>query len=82
MKEKYNVDISLVSSGKMALYNAYMPGKKHEARKAQRIEDIYRQIAVDDPVPEGRYYLQLEVGGEVIGEGIDFSLPTIKYIFA
>jgi hypothetical protein len=26
--------------------------------------------------------LQLEIGGEVIGEGCDFSIPTIKYIFA
>jgi hypothetical protein len=24
----------------------------------------------------------LELGGEVIGEGVDFSTPTVKYVFA
>jgi hypothetical protein len=65
----------------MALYNAYLPNKKHEPRKQRLIEEVYREIAVDEPVPEGRYYLQLELGGEVVGEGVDFSTPTLKYIF-
>jgi ubiquitin-activating enzyme E1 len=82
MKERFNIEVTLVSAGKMSIYNAYLPGKKHEPRKSINIEDIYKQIAVDEPIPEGRYYLQLEIGGEVIGEGCDFSIPTIKYIFA
>jgi len=65
----------------MALYNAYLPGKKHEPRKQRLIEEVYRDIATDEPIPEGRYYLQLELGGEVIGDGCDFSTPTLKYIF-
>lgn len=80
MKNKFNIDITLVSSGKVALYNSYLPGNKHSVRRPRLIEEVYREIT-DEPIPEGRYYLALEIGGEVIGEGCDFMIPTIKYIF-
>src|SRR5258708_2689614 len=47
MKEKFNIDVTLVSSGKIALYNAYLPGKKHEARKSREIAEIYNSISTD-----------------------------------
>ena len=71
----------MVSSGRLALFNAYLPSKKHEPRRARLIEEVYREIATDEPLPDGRYYLQLEIGGSVIGDGSDFSTPTIKYVF-
>ena len=80
LKEKYGIEITLVSSGKVALYNGYLPGNKHAVRLPRLIEEVYREIA-DDPIPEGRTYLALEIGGEVIGEGCDFSTPTVKYVF-
>lgn len=80
MKERFNIEVTLISSGKVALYNGYLPGNKHSVRLPRNIEDIYREIA-EEPIPEGRYYLALELGGEVIGEGCDFMMPTIKYIF-
>lgn len=45
MKKRFNVDITLVSSGKVALYNAYLPGNKHAARKTRFIEEVYREIS-------------------------------------
>ena len=54
------------------MFNGYLPGGKHNERKGRLVEDIYNQIAPDDPVPETRNYLQLEVGGEYIPEGCDF----------
>lgn len=80
MKKRFNIDITLVSSGKVALFNAYLPSGKHNARKPRLIEEVYKEIA-EEPIPEGRYYLALELGGEVIDEGCDFTMPTIKYIF-
>jgi len=71
MKERFNIEVTLVSSGKTALFNAYLPGKKHDARLPRIIEEVYREVA-EEPIPEGRYYLALEIGGEVIGEGCDF----------
>ncbi len=78
--EKYQVEITLVSSGKVALYNGYLPGNKHGVRLTRTPEDVYHEIA-EDQIPEGRRYLALELGGEVIGEGCDFSMPTVKYYF-
>lgn len=78
--EKYQVEITLVSSGKVALYNGYLPGNKHAERLTRTPEDVYSQIA-EDKIPEGRRYLALELGGEVVGEGCDFSMPTVKYYF-
>jgi ubiquitin-activating enzyme E1 len=80
MKERFNIEITLVSCGKMALFNSYLPGGKHEARRDREIAEVYRSIS-DEPIPDGRYYLCLELGGEVIGEGCDFAIPTVKYIF-
>jgi len=81
MKEKFNIEVTLVSSGKIALFNSYLPGGKHEPRKTKEIAQVYRDISTDEPIPEGRYYLKIELGGEVIGEGVDFAIPTVKYIF-
>jgi hypothetical protein len=78
--EKFQIEITLVSCGKVALYNGYLPGNKHAVRLTRPPEDVYREIA-EDQIPESRRYLALELGGEVIGEGSDFSMPTIKYYF-
>jgi len=80
LKERFNIDITLVSSGKVALYNGYLPGNKHAVRKGRLIEDVYREIA-EDPIPEGRNYLAVEIGGEDLAEGCDFTTPTVKYYF-
>ena len=65
----------------MSLFNAYLPNNRHEPRKQRFIEEVYKEIATDDPIPDGRYYLQIEIGGNEITSGHDFSSPTVKYIF-
>lgn len=80
MKEKYNIEITLVASGRIALYNMYLPGKKHEPRLVREISEVYKEIAKEE-FPEGRNYMILELGGEVIGENCDFQIPTVKYYF-
>jgi len=80
MKERFNIDVTLISCGRIALYNSYLPGNKHGVRKPRLIEEVYKEIS-DEPIPDGRYYLPLELGGEVIGEDCDFMIPTVKYIF-
>jgi len=64
----------------MALFNSYLPGGKHEARRQREISEVYKEIS-DEPIPDGRYYLAIELAGEVIGAGKDFSIPTVKYVF-
>jgi len=64
----------------MALFNAYLPGGKHESRRGEEIYSVYDRIS-EQKVPENRGYLKLEIAGEVIGAGKDFAVPTVKYVF-
>jgi len=81
LKAKYNVEITMMSCGpKTVLFNGYLPGGKHNVRKPRLIEDVYRETS-EIPLPEGRKYLALQVGGEDLAEGCDITMPIIQYIF-
>ena len=71
----------MIACGKLALFNSYLPGGKHEPRRARIIEEVYREIS-DEPIPDGRDYLILELGGETTDDGSDFMMPPIKYSWA
>jgi hypothetical protein len=73
--------VTLVSIGEDVLFNSYLPSKSHEPRRTRLIEDVCREFS-SLSIQEGRYYLKLDISGEVIGEGIVFKTPIIKYIFA
>jgi len=45
LKEKYGVDISMVACGRLALYNAYLPGNKHKPRLDMAIEKVFADIS-------------------------------------
>ena len=81
LKINVGIDVSMVACGKVALYNAYLPGNKHAPRLEMNVEQVYKDIAAD-PLPVGRYYLILEVSGETCDDGSDFTMPPIKYCFA
>jgi hypothetical protein len=69
--EKKGVNITMVTSGQFALYNAYLPGDKHKDRLDKKPEAIYEEIA-EQALPASKYYLVLEVGGEIKESGGDF----------
>lgn len=79
LRETYNVETTLLSTGTLAIYNSYLPGKKHAPRLARKIEDIYAEIG--EPIA-GRNYLSLDAGAATADEGIDVTMPKIKYVFA
>lgn len=62
------------------MYNAYLPGNKHAPRLERDIYELHVEVT-QNPAPETRKYLILEVQGEVVGEECDFTIPTIKYNF-
>lgn len=78
MLEHHKVEVTMIATGKVALYNMYLPGNKHVARKQRKIEELYAEISKEE-YPKGRYYLLMELGGEF--EGQDFAMPPIKYCF-
>lgn len=70
----------MVACGRMALYNAYMPGTKNKARLPRKIEEVFMEIS-EEPFPENRSYIVLDLGGETVADGCDFSMPPVKYFF-
>lgn len=44
LKARYNVNINLLTCGKMSLFNAFLPGKKHEPRRAQDPYEIFKLV--------------------------------------
>ena len=47
----------------------YLPGNKHAPRLDMKVEDVYNQVAGEEmPIPEGRKYLRLSIGGACKGE--------------
>lgn len=70
----------MVACGRSALYNAYLPGQKHKPRLNQKVEDVYFEVTKEE-LPKERYYLVLEVSGETLDDGSDFTMPPIKYCF-
>jgi ubiquitin-activating enzyme E1 len=67
-KTTMNLDVSMITCGNVALFNAYMPGNKHGPRLPTSIEKTYEEIANE---PVARNYLVLEIGGSDAG-GVDF----------
>lgn len=80
LKNNKGLDISMVTCGDVALFNAYLPGNKHAPRLTRKIEEVYAEVS-PKPIPEGRRYLRIDVGGSIIESGADFQMPPIKYYF-
>lgn len=80
LKKNVGIDCSMVACGKCALYNAYLPGGKHKPRLDMKVEDVFKEVAKEE-IPDGRYYLVLEVSGETVDDGSDFNIPPVKYCF-
>lgn len=81
LKNKYGVEVSLLSTGKFSLYNAYLPGNKNADRLPMKIEDVYQKVCGDEaPLVTGRKYIELQLGASLDDE-TDAQMPPIKYIF-
>lgn len=76
----HKVDVTMITCGKIALYNSYLPGNKHAVRLPRKPEEVYVEIDEQD-FPAGRYYMIIEISGEIKESGADFQMPPIKYCF-
>ena len=76
IKEKYEVEVSIITAGNVTIMQTFMPSSK--ARMEQKIEDIYNansKVKLDDKTT----YLNLEISGD-IGDATAL-MPMFKYIF-
>jgi len=78
MKKKFRVEVTTVASGKVPLFNAYLP--KHKDRRDRKMEAVFKENS-DVALPQGRDYLTFTIMGETLEDYNDFSMPPIKYYF-
>jgi len=70
----------MISVGTLAIYNSYLPGKKHNVRLPRKIEDIFAEINPSGVI-DGKHYIILDIGAALIECGTDASMPKVKYIY-
>ena len=70
-KEHKKVNVTMIATGKFCLFNAYLPGGKHEARRTRKIEEVLQEVS-ETELPKGRKYIVIDVGGETLDDGSDF----------
>lgn len=80
LTEEYKLETSMLSVGNLALYNEYLPGKKHAPRLSQKIEDVHAKVNPAGVI-EGKNYICLDVGACLIEDGVDVTMPRVKYTF-
>eukprot|EP00743_Colponemidia_sp_Colp-15_P000554 GILK01000622.1.p1 GENE.GILK01000622.1~~GILK01000622.1.p1 ORF type:complete len:1037 (+),score=209.76 GILK01000622.1:77-3187(+) len=73
------LNMSIISSGNLCLYNSYMPGPKGAARLNMKVQEVYEDM-LGKKLYHGRNYLALEASCEN-EDGEDVAIPTIKYKF-
>jgi ubiquitin-activating enzyme E1 len=44
LEQTYGIEVTLVSCGSLALYNAYLPGNKHKDRLDRKVEEVHASI--------------------------------------
>lgn len=81
LEQTYGIEVTLVSSGQFALYNAYLPGNKHAPRLQKKVEDVYQEIS-EEKLDDSKNWLHIELGGSVKDQDdTDFQMPPVKYVY-
>lgn len=72
----YKVTLSMISVGQVCIYNKYSP--ESVKREGLDILKAYETVS-GKTYPKHKKYMQIEVNGELIEDGVDTIMPTIKY---
>ena len=74
--EKYNVEVSIITSGSVTIIQTFMPSSK--GKMNQKIEDVYNNSA-KVKLGENDKVLNLEISGD-IGDATAL-MPLFRYVF-
>lgn len=64
LEQTYGIEVTLVSCGQFALYNAYLPGNKHAPRLQKKVEEVYQEVS-EEKLDDSKTWLHIELGGAV-----------------
>eukprot|EP00828_Plagiopyla_frontata_P001980 TRINITY_DN1005_c0_g1_i2.p1 TRINITY_DN1005_c0_g1~~TRINITY_DN1005_c0_g1_i2.p1 ORF type:complete len:795 (+),score=155.73 TRINITY_DN1005_c0_g1_i2:97-2481(+) len=75
IKKEYKIDASIMSCGKLCIYNAYTNKEENQKMMSKNIEEIISNLQ-GQKVPEYKKYLEIEISGETL-DGVDAITPTV-----
>jgi ubiquitin-activating enzyme E1 len=78
LKEKYQVDVTMMSSGVSMLYAFFQNAKTREARLNMPIDKLVASVS-QKPIPGHMRWLVLEPVASEIESGEDIEMPYIRY---
>ena len=76
VKEKYNVDVSVITCNNVTIIQTFMPSNKD--RNKEKIEDLYNKFS-KKKLEEDKKYLWLEISGDI--DDATALMPLFKYNF-
>ena len=76
VKERYNVDTSVITSNNVTIIQTFMPSNKN--RYDEKIEDLYNKFS-KKKLTEDKNYLWLEISGDI--DDATALMPLVKYKF-
>jgi len=79
IQQKHHLKVTIVSTGRVCMFNGYLPGNEHADRLQESVHGLYERIAKIHIIA-GRRYLAMEVSCETEARE-DVTVPTIKYVF-
>jgi len=78
LQGEVGVEITMVSSGNLCLYNSYAAG--HKKRLGETVTKLW-QSAAKQVLSSKRTYLTLEVSATDLDDDVDVRIPAVKYRF-
>lgn len=79
IREKFEVNVTMVMGGGKGLYNSYLSGVKHKERLPKIVEEVYTEVNPTETLSKN--YLILMVNAELVACGTTAKMPKIKYTF-
>ena len=76
VKEKYNVDVSVITCNSVTIIQTFMPSNKD--RNKEKIEDLYNKFS-KKKLEDDKKYLWLEISGDI--DDATALMPLFKYNF-
>lgn len=74
-KNTYKIDLSIITLGKVCIYNKYDPNSKNNLDHT--VESVFERLA-GQKIPAFKTFVAIEANAED-ENGVDCSIPTIKY---
>jgi len=79
-KEKYQLQISMISSGVSVIYSDFLAKDKKAERLPMKLSELIAQIS-KKPIPTNKRELIIEIVCSRVEDDEDVEVPSVRYLF-